>query len=316
MTDSTDVRDSSRDAYFIEEEFFDEAGAMRHAVEQHFGNPERHERETHEVWNYWYYPGLYTYMRSDPYRVIPHELVSRFEDRLYQWAINRLGVHKLSSPRISLYINGCGQGLHNDSKNGRWGYVYSLTPWETRSFTGGETILFRDEKYWESERITNAGAGEYLYEMIPARFNQLLVFDGRMVHGVTPFQGNMNPNEGRVVIHGHIEEEGYHIKGPLLHEQTDGILEKATRQVTEQVEKKYGAFYHGLLTMHVEVLANGKVGSVEAVSDRIVRLSSEVTAAETVTGWMMEQFRKLRFPAADEASEILFPIALGPAARY
>jgi hypothetical protein len=44
----------------------DVAKAMRTSIERHFENPYGHSSETHMVWNYWYVPNLYTYLRTQP----------------------------------------------------------------------------------------------------------------------------------------------------------------------------------------------------------------------------------------------------------
>jgi hypothetical protein len=46
------------------------AVAMRRDIEAHFANPHTHRPETHQVWNYWHVPDLYTYLRTSPERVI------------------------------------------------------------------------------------------------------------------------------------------------------------------------------------------------------------------------------------------------------
>src|SRR5438045_9386120 len=35
---------------------------MRRAIDEHFTNPQAHRPETHQVWNYWFVPELYTYL--------------------------------------------------------------------------------------------------------------------------------------------------------------------------------------------------------------------------------------------------------------
>ena len=44
------------------------------------------------------------------------------------------------------------QELHADSPHGPWAFVLSLTDWEHRSFTGGETVIFQPHMldFWSS----------------------------------------------------------------------------------------------------------------------------------------------------------------------
>ena len=56
-----------------------------------------------------------------------------------------------AAPR-SCYINGCRQGLHADAPHGPFAFVLSLTRWEERRFSGGETLLLQPHvlDYWRS----------------------------------------------------------------------------------------------------------------------------------------------------------------------
>ena len=44
------------------------------------------------------------------------------------------------------------QELHADSPHGPWAFVFSLTDWEHRAFTGGETAIFKPHMldFWSS----------------------------------------------------------------------------------------------------------------------------------------------------------------------
>jgi len=46
------------------------AQAMRADIEAHFANPGQHKPESHQVWNYWFVPGQYTYLRTNPDKVV------------------------------------------------------------------------------------------------------------------------------------------------------------------------------------------------------------------------------------------------------
>lgn len=181
--------------------FFPGARQMRLAFDAHFLLPYRHD-ESKQIWNYWHVPGHYTYLRTAPRKVIPQALVDAFVEALGGWARAELGLAEVGPPVLSVYVNGCRQTLHNDVKNGAWAYVFSLTRWEERKFEGGETILVREEVFAAEPRPTLDSSD--VTHRVPALFNQLLVFDDRVVHGVEPVLGTMNPLDGRVVLHGHL----------------------------------------------------------------------------------------------------------------
>lgn len=180
----------------------DVAQALRGGIEQHFRHPERHTAAEHQVWNFWHVPGLYTYLRTTPERVLPREPLDDFVASLRAWAMHTLGLDIVTWPYLSLYVNGCRQGVHNDAANGRFGYVYSLTK-DARRSLGGETLLFRKGDLFEMY-ATRPASGSDFHAVVEPRFNRLLAFDDRLPHAVEVVQGPMDPLEGRFVLHGHL----------------------------------------------------------------------------------------------------------------
>src|SRR6266550_5307917 len=63
---------------------------MRRAIDEHFTNPQAHRPETHQVWNYWFVPELYTDLRTNPERVIGHEWAAAFHEALRDRKSTRL----------------------------------------------------------------------------------------------------------------------------------------------------------------------------------------------------------------------------------
>src|SRR5438477_8649327 len=64
---------------------------LRRAIDEHFANPEAHRAETHQVWNYWFVPDVYTYLRASPERVLGQEWAAVFYEALRRWSIATLG---------------------------------------------------------------------------------------------------------------------------------------------------------------------------------------------------------------------------------
>jgi hypothetical protein len=298
-----------KDGYAIVEQFFDSAIELRTAFESHFHNPQAHARE-HQVWNYWYVPDAYTYLKTDPTKVIPGPLVARFVERLNTWALATFGLSTRSNPWLSLYINGCGQTIHNDSLAGQMGYVYSITKWEERNFLGGETLLFRPGHYWETERIKTSGAGTAFYDKVPSRFNQLLVFDDRLIHGVQPIQGTMDPLEGRVVLHGHLRAEALVVNGPLNMELAVQAITLASEPIRALV-RQYVSLVHGFVTLRLSIEADGRVAAVRSLCDRILPLSSDTSHLDPFKKDIVGLLSDIHFPPAAAASELTLPILIG-----
>jgi hypothetical protein len=280
------------------------AEQLRAHIDQHFDEPHRHSADIHQVWNYWYVPDLYTYLRTKPEKLIPRALVQRFHDAISRWARETLGMAKVHWPYLSLYVDGCQQGLHNDSANGRFGYVYSLT-WEDRKTIGGETIVLREGDLFRSN-MTNSAAGVGIYELIPPRFNRLAVFDDRMPHGVQRVEGSMDPLEGRFVLHGHISEAGPVVDGGLTPEIVSDTFDQALGALADELA---GTGHHGPVTLHMRVSASGEVRSVRLLLDRLARRDGGFTADAVAR--IVAAAEAMRFPAADMPSEIRAPLAVG-----
>ena len=190
--------------HLVVPDFFAGAPAMRAAIDAHFGDPGAHGPDTHQIWNYWHVPDMYTYLRTLPRKVIPAELMTSFWNHLAGWTRANLNCVP-SDAYLSLYVDGCRQELHNDALNGHYGYVFSLTRWRERRFSGGETIILKPGSLGQSMAGGAAMAGSSFYDLVPADFNQLLIFDDRLPHAVRQVNGLMDPLEGRLVIHGHLK---------------------------------------------------------------------------------------------------------------
>lgn len=284
----------------------DEAGALRRHFEAHFAEPHGHRPETHQVWNYWHVPELYTYLRTSPERVIPQPLVQAFHQRLTQWSRERLGLGRVTWPNLSLYVDGCVQHLHNDSVNGRFGFVYSLTPDDRRGL-GGETIVLREGDLFRNH-VRRAGAGAAMQALIAPRFDRLTIFDDRMPHGVRRVEGGMDPLDGRVVLHGHISEERPRISGPLA---ARDLWEAVWEIADSELASRPGAAEdcHGPLTLRLFVRPDGAIAAVRPLVDRVVRAGGG--DARPIVEAILARVAGLRFPAMADASEATLPIMIG-----
>src|SRR5579862_1259936 len=114
-----------RSHYIVIDDFLpaEIAVAMRKNIDDHFGKPATHHPETHQIWNYWFVPEMYTYLRTLPEKVIRRGSVDGFMNKLEFWSAKTLGMRAVSYPYLSLYVSGCRQGLHNDATNGRFAFV-------------------------------------------------------------------------------------------------------------------------------------------------------------------------------------------------
>ena len=283
-----------------------DAAAMRAQIDAHFADPHRHTPDRHQVWNYWHVPGLYTYMRTLPEKVIERELVARFVHALTVWAEYMLGLGHVTWPYLSLYVDGCEQKLHNDSTNGRFGFVYSLT-WDERKTEGGETIVLKEGDLFR-DNMGQASAGSGLLDLIEPKFNRLTVFDDRMPHGVQRVEGSMNPVEGRFVLHGHISESGPMAEGPLEAAAVTRIVYDALGPLLSDLQGR-AVLHHGPLVLRLAIEADGTVSKIDRLVDRLARADSN--SAGVVVGQVIQIIRALRFPEAPAATEMTLPLLFG-----
>ena len=88
--------------------------------------------------------------------------------------------------------------------HGPWAFVLSLTHWDKRRFTGGETQIMSDSvlNYWDHYESDATIDQRDIFSVFEPRFNQLLLFDPRVPHGVRLVRGTQDPREGRLVLTG------------------------------------------------------------------------------------------------------------------
>lgn len=283
-----------------------EAMAMRRHIDAHFAEPQRHTPDRHQVWNYWHVPGLYTYLRTSPEKVIERALVARFVQALTVWAQYMLGLGHVTWPYLSLYVDGCEQKLHNDSTNGRFGFVYSLTR-DERKTMGGETIVLKEGDLFR-DNMGRASAGSGLLDLIEPRFNRLTVFDDRMPHGVQRVEGSMNPVEGRFVLHGHISESGPSADGPLDAVAVTRTVYDALGPLLSEVQR-LPVVHHGPLVLRLAIEPDGSVSRIDRLVDRLAR--GDGNSAGVLVGQVIQIIRTLRFPEAPGATEATVPLLFG-----
>jgi hypothetical protein len=294
--------DCLRERFLVIDDFLPhhQSGSIREDIDAHFANPAEHLPNTHQVWNYWHVPGSYTYLRTTPEKVIALPKIEAFVAALREWAGLSLGLAGVTWPYLSLYVPGCIQGLHNDSTNGRLGYVYSLT-WNDRRTVGGETVLVHDRDLFRSA-LDQPAAGTGLFDLVEPRFNRLTLFDDRIPHAVQRVDGSMDPREGRFVLHGHISEAGVVAQGGLTAE----TIQQQLIEVIAGIRRETGESVHGPLTISLEIGAAGDVQRARPLLDRIA--SKEHADLDAIRARAAERLSNVCFPPAETPTKANVPL--------
>jgi len=225
---------SAPQRHHVVEDFLPRAQQLRDVFDARFLNtsglsPKRF------CWDFWHVPDQYSF-----HRTVAEEYFADLSDlgqaegewealkaELLDYGARRLGCSAITPLWLSYYCDGDEQAWHCDVPHGAYAFVLSLTNWDDRRFSGGETLLLRDTtlSHWsrffdlqrdDARHPAQAGLNfPDLVESIPPRFNQLLVFDGRIPHGVRRVTGTRDPRAGRLVIHGWFASPEPFCDGPL-----------------------------------------------------------------------------------------------------
>lgn len=291
-----------------ESSFFDGAEELRTSFERSVG-PTREGSSGRFVWDYWHIPDQFTYLRTPAVNVIPPSLLARFMSRLRQWGGDHLACGRADLPWLSYYMDGCRQELHSDVIQGTWSYVYSLTRWGERVFSGGETLLGAPRllAYWEAFDQEQSTEARHLIERIPARFDQLCVFDSRLPHGVATVQGARAPLEARVALHGWFHPAEVSVQGALSIDQVTPKIDQLRRRVVQR-RATAGERVLGQSCWRLSVDRAGAVHEVEAVVDNLVAAEPHAPAPDAVLRADEADLRDLTFPSAAGPSVVQLPL--------
>lgn len=289
------------------DQFYSDAKKMRAHFDKRFADPQGIEADRF-VWDYWHVPDQYTLLRTPAYHYFPEKMYLAFHEELVMWGRKTLGCWDISPPWLSCYINGCKQELHSDVPHGPWAFVYSLTPWEQRRFTGGETLIIKPQvlSYWQNFGSEQDRELSSFIDRIPAEMNRLTVFDPRYPHGVTEVRGTQDPREGRLVIHGWFMEPKTYVEGGLADEELalEEILNSAFDQVQELLGKNESI--QGTVSIQLKVNKEGSVTHSGFGTNTLLTVTGQVP--KKLNSALLILYKKLKFPKAAGASEMTIPL--------
>jgi len=292
----------------ITDRFAPEATALRKAFETKVGHVGKADAQRF-VWDWWHVPGQYTHLRTPAWTFFPQKIYDRFHQRLAWWGRENLGCHDVSPPWLSAYVDGCRQELHSDVPHGPWAFVFSLTPWKTRTFRGGNTLLMKADtlNFWQTFSDRKDYEADALVDRVPALFNRLTVFDPRIPHGVERVEGASGLLDARLVIHGWFVEPRPFIRGALPPARAEDRLGEFLRTLPNHLPLRLEQGLHGTLVLRISIRASGEVSKVEKLTDTL-RVLGAGTNETAVSRAILRQAQNLNFGKLRGTAAITLPI--------
>lgn len=293
---------------------FDKFYAGARQLRQEFEQIQRADKSTDGrrfVWDYWHVPGQYTQLRTPAYNYFAPKHYQSFHEHLVLWGRRMLGCHDITPTWLSAYVHGCQQDFHVDLPHGPFAFVYSLTPWQARKFSGGATMLLREEtlNYWERFSETKSERERTGFvETVSPEFNRLVLFDPRIPHGVEEVRGVQNILEGRLVIHGWFVEPRPFIEGSLAPKE----LAEAIPNWLLDLERAFAGELpelSGISTFRLKLGSGGEVSQVKPLIStlRSPALDERSNLPPLVQKTLEKAMRATRFSRKAKGSLITLP---------
>jgi hypothetical protein len=287
--------------------FFPGALDMRRVFEERLGARRGVERDRF-VWDYWHVPDQYTYIRTFADEFFPSTLYGGFRDHLIAWGRENLGCTRIVLPWLSYYVDGCRQELHSDIPHGPWAYVFSLTNWDKRTFTGGETVLLRQQtlNFWPSYDPSRYSELRSFVELIEPCFNRLTVFDPRIPHGVRVVEGTREPLDSRIAVHGWFSEPAVILSEAIEEPQQRRAFEATLAMLLLSLRDVDGV--HGLVTARVDVSSEGKLTDTRIVSSSLISTGDD--SVESIERAIIDFLASSSFPPPPGEGWAVIPVSL------
>lgn len=285
------------DHFQVHKNFSSNAKALEDYYQSVFSKPLEATSERF-CWDYWHVADQYTHLRTPAWEFFPEDIYSDWHNTILQFGREFLGCHEITPPWLSCYIDGCKQNLHADLPHGPWAFVFSLTPWKKKTFSGGETLIMKPEilDYWVSMDRSKGLSPNDIFDKVEPEFNQLLVFDPRFPHGVNEVRGTQDPAHARIVMHGWFTEPRPWVTGGLQSEE-DVVAENLNDFI--EVFLKDNQAFDGLLTLRISVSTDGSVAGIKVLSNTLVGMEKDLD---------FKNLKKFKFAKASLKSEITLPL--------
>ena len=287
--------------------FMKEGTLLRRHFESSFGDPYQ-ARSERFCWDYWSVPGQYRLLRTPAESFFPDPIFRPFLSRLLSWGRENLGCQMISHPWLSAYTDGCFQNLHSDVPHGPFSFVYSLTPWRRRTFSGGETLMATPTllRYFSVMDSSRSHEEKHFLKTIPALEHQLAVFDPRYPHGVRAVHGVDSLLNSRLVLHGWFTEPRTMLEGSLSPRQISSPLDHLASSTLQNLIQ--AGSYRGLLSLRLNIGESGNIQKIEVLAAHLLDRAGEVIDKRLLTSLL--QMEEFRFPKSRGGTRITLPLEI------
>jgi len=299
---------NSRHSLRIEDSFYSGHRNLRHHYEERFKNP-LHAHSGRFCWDYWNVKNQYRLLRTPAQDFFGEKLFQPFLNHLLQWGRTELGCQMISHPWLSAYVNDCYQDLHSDVPHGPWSFVYSLTPWKKRSFTGGETFVAKPKLLNYFQQLDSSQSDEtfQLIEKIAPLENRLVVFDPRYPHGVSRVNGVEDLLDARLVIHGWFTEPRPMIEGALTTRKAIPGMDQIAMTLMDQFSN---LGYHGIFCARFEIDRSGKISGIRILTSHLIQPQTGTIISESILKKTLGLCEVISFPKSSGTTLITLPIEI------
>ena len=243
----------------------------------------------------------YSMLRTPAAEYFSEELFEKLCVELTEFGRRQLGCDALTPPWLALYVDGHEMNWHTDSPHGPWAFVLSLTPTtyyapvdgdDPGFFSGGETVLMRQERVLDYWRRFDASKGLECQDILdvraPTPFGQLLCFDGRVPHRVSTVKGTKDPRRGRLVLTGWFSEPRTRAEGGLVAEDEEALRPDAKAILDTALDTALKASADldlgrvlGFLALRLSIQKDGSVKNVDALVDTLIADPAEYDPSST-----------------------------------
>lgn len=301
------MKELNQKTAFTISSFSTQANKLRREFDERFDNP-HHVHSGRFVWDYWHTPGQYTQLRTPAPSLFSPQAYKKFHEELLRFGREQLGCYQVTLPWLSCYVSGCKQNIHADIPHGPWAFVFSLTNWSNRKFSGGETFILKPSTldYWSSfQKLNGVEKNDLITEISPV-FNQLTVFDPRLPHGVNEVRGADSVTDGRLVIHGWFTEPEPYVTGAL----SRPAATKALNEILDRLFQDNHLFanIHGTLSYQLKVSKSGAVTHLRRVTSTLRSSPDSKNITLKVLNKIETEIKKQKFSSARGPSQITLPL--------